>query len=50
MKSWIDLRLDDFFNKSGKEYLNMDIFREIFDKLETKEYKIDNPAYTNLSC
>ncbi len=27
-----------------KEYLNMYIFKEIFDKLETKEYKIDNTA------
>ena len=48
MKSWIDIRFDDFFNKSGKEYLNMDIFREVFDMLETNEYKIDNPAlYTS---
>ncbi|MEA3495732.1 MAG: hypothetical protein U9R42_06825 [Bacteroidota bacterium] len=43
MKSWINKRLDDFFDENGNQYLNMEIFNDIFDKLETKEYKIDNP-------
>jgi glutaredoxin-related protein len=41
MDPWIDKKLDEFFDKNSKDYINMDIFNQIFTKLE--EYKDTNP-------
>jgi len=43
MNTWIDDKLDEFFDEKGNRYIDMDIFKEIFDKLATPEYKINQP-------
>ena len=43
MDKWIDEKLDKFFDKKGADYINMDIFKQIFVKLETPEYENKNP-------
>ena len=41
MDPWIDNKLDIFFDKNSPEHLNMEIFKEIFAKLN--EYEHTNP-------
>jgi predicted transposase/invertase (TIGR01784 family) len=38
MDPWIDKKLDIFFDKTSPNYLNMDIFKEIFAKLDEYEH------------
>ena len=45
MDPWIDKKLDEFFDKNSKDYINMDIFNQIFTKLE--EYKDTQPELYN---
>ena len=45
MDPWIDKMLDEFFDKNSKDYINMDIFNQIFEKLE--EYKDTQPELYN---
>lgn len=41
--NWINRKLDLFFDKSGKDYLNMDIYTQIFDFMDNSGFKKDEP-------
>ena len=43
MDNWIDNKLYEFFNESGNNYANMDIFVQIFNKLDNPEFQKANP-------
>ena len=38
MDPWIDKKLDVFFDKSSADFHNMDVFKEIFAKLDEYEH------------